>query len=72
MQEARKKAQIEIQEAREKVQIEMQEAREHGIRAMILDNLKEGIPEDRICEKLCRRFELSREQAEGYVAKYKE
>ena len=83
MQEARKKAQIEIQEAREKVQIEMQEAREkmqietqevqeHGIRAMILDNLEEGIPEDRICEKLCRRFELSREQAEGYVAKYKE
>ena len=81
MQEAREKVQIEIQEAREKVQIEMQEAREkmqietqevqeHGIRAMILDNLEEEIPEDRICEKLCRRFELSREQAEGYIARY--
>ena len=76
IQEEWEKAQVEIrkemQEAREKVQIEMQEAQGHGIRAMILDNLEEGIPEDRICEKLCRRFELSREQAEGYVAKYKE
>ena len=43
---------------------------ERGICAMILDNLEEGISEERICEKLCRRFELDKEQAEAYIAKY--
>ena len=43
---------------------------ERGICAMILDNLEEGISEERICEKLCRRFELDKEQAEAYIGKY--
>ena len=43
---------------------------EQGICAMILDNLEEGTSEDRICEKLCRRFELTKEQAEAYIGEY--
>lgn len=43
---------------------------EQGIKAFILDNLEEGIPEERILEKLQRRFELSKEQSEIYFKKY--
>ena len=41
-----------------------------GIRGMILDNLEEGVSETRIREKLCRRFELSREEAREYFDRY--
>jgi len=41
-----------------------------GIKEMILDNLEEGIGESRICEKLCRRFELSPEKAKEYFDMY--
>lgn len=43
---------------------------EKGIRGMVLDYLEEGISEERICEKLCRRFDLSAEKAKEYFDKY--
>lgn len=43
---------------------------EKGIREMVLDNIEEGIGVERICEKLCRRFLLSKEKASEYLKKY--
>lgn len=44
-----------------------QEGREEGIAAFILDNLEEGIPRERILEKLQRRFQLTESEAEEYL-----
>ncbi len=43
---------------------------EQGIRAMILDNLEEGISPARILEKLTKRFEIDEEKAKEYFQKY--
>lgn len=43
---------------------------EQGLRALILDNIEEGIPVERICEKLQKRFGLTQEKAEEYIRKY--
>ena len=39
---------------------------ERGIRAMVLDNLEEQIPKDKIMDKLQKHFKLDRERAEQY------
>lgn len=44
--------------------------REEGIAVLIMDNLEEGIPTERILAKLVKGFELTEEQAENYLAKY--
>lgn len=43
---------------------------ERGICEIIRDNLEEGIPKERICEKLCRRFTLDKEKAWAYIEQY--
>ena len=47
--------------------IEREKGRMEGIRALILDNLEEGIPKDRILSKLQRRFNLTEEKAKVYL-----
>ncbi len=47
-----------------------QEEREEGIRILIIDNLEENTPKDRIIEKLIRHFYLNKEKAEEYYNKY--
>lgn len=44
---------------------------ERGMEAFILDNLEEGVPEERIIDKLMLRFQLDNEKAQDYVQKYK-
>lgn len=43
---------------------------EQGIKILISDNLEEGIPKERILQKLEKHFELTAEQARSYFAKY--
>lgn len=50
----------------------IQEGIEKGIQILILDNLEEGIPKDRILIKLKERFHLTQEQAEERFKKYGE
>lgn len=45
---------------------------EQGIRAFILDNIEEGIPKNRILEKLKKRFSLSETTAEDYYCRFHE
>ncbi len=45
------------------------QGRTEGIRALILDNLDEGVSEERILEKLVKRFELSGADAEQHYRK---
>lgn len=47
-----------------------QEGRQEGIHALICDNMKENIPKKRIMEKLQRHFDLSPEEAQGYMAQF--
>ena len=47
-----------------------EEGLQEGIRAFILDNLEEQIPETRILEKLQKRFGLKAEEAEAFFDKY--
>ncbi|HBA49317.1 MAG TPA: hypothetical protein DCZ91_16295 [Lachnospiraceae bacterium] len=46
------------------------EGMEKGIRALVMDNLEEHIPVERIIEKLQRHFNLSRESAQMYYEKF--
>ena len=59
------------EEARE---IYFQDGLEHGlqqgIHKIILDNLEQGTSKERICEKLCRYFSLSPEEARAYFEQY--
>lgn len=41
-----------------------------GIAAFILDNMEENVPKNRIIEKLVKRFEMSRDEAEVCYNKY--
>ena len=54
------------------IQQGIQEGIEKGIRILILDNLEEGIPKERILIKLKERFQLTHEQAEERFKKYGE
>lgn len=47
-----------------------EEGQEKGIRALILDNLEERTPKERILVKLQKHFDLSEEKAETYYKKY--
>lgn len=50
----------------------IEQGMEQGIRAMVLDNLEEQIPKDRIMDKLQKHFKLDRERAEQYFERYAE
>ena len=41
-----------------------------GINALILDNLEEGVSKERIIEKLMKRFDLERAEADEYVTHF--
>ena len=43
-----------------------EQGREQGIQALILDNLEEKLPKEKILAKLQKRFDLAREKAEYY------
>ena len=46
-----------------------EEGREEGIYGMILDNLEQGTSQDKVEEKLCKYFAMSRDKAHEYVEK---
>ena len=48
----------------------LEQGLEQGIRALILDNLEEDIPQQRILEKLKARFGLSEEEAVERLKRY--
>lgn len=48
----------------------LEEGMEKGIRAMVLDNLEECVPADRILLKLQKHFELTGEEAEQYYKRF--
>ncbi len=48
----------------------VKEGREEGIKALILDNLEEGIPQERILLKLQKRFGLDEERAKAYFEEF--
>ena len=48
----------------------LEQGLEQGIRALILDNLEEDIPQQRILEKLMVRFGLSEEEAVERLKRY--
>lgn len=47
-----------------------EEGREEGIQALILDNLEEQVTQERILDKLQKRFRLSEEKAKYYYEQY--
>lgn len=44
---------------------------EQGIRLFVIDNIEEGLAEEKIIGKLVKKFGLSEEQAKEKVEKYK-
>lgn len=46
------------------------EGREEGIEAMVLDNLEEQVPMERIISKLQKYFQLTEEMSQQYYQKY--
>ena len=54
----------------ENLQRDRQELREEGYEAFILDYIEEGISEDRLLQKLQKRFKLSEEKAKYYYDKF--
>ncbi len=48
----------------------LEEGLEKGIRAMVLDNVDECVPPDRILFKLQKHFELTDEEAEAYYSRF--
>lgn len=49
----------------------MEEGMEQGIKLFIQDNMEEGIPHERIIEKLQTRFKMDPDSAEKYYDRYK-
>lgn len=47
-----------------------EKVREEGIQAVILDNLEEQIPKERILMKLQKRFHLTEEKSKKYYEKF--
>lgn len=47
-----------------------QEGIENGIKVLIVDNLDENTPKNRIIEKLIRHFSLTEDKANEYYLKY--
>ena len=57
--------------AEESFEAGMEEGLKTGIEALIFDNLEEEVPEERILDKLMRRFSLNRDQAQRYLEELK-
>ncbi len=53
--------------AEESFEAGMEEGLKAGIEALIFDNLEENVPEERILDKLMRRFSLDKDQARHYL-----
>ena len=49
----------------------LNEGIQKGIQILIEDNLEEKIPEDRIIEKLQKKFKLNKEEAVKYLEKFR-
>lgn len=49
----------------------IQQGMEQGIKLFIQDNMEEGIPHERIIEKLQKRFKMDPDSAEKYYDRYK-
>lgn len=49
----------------------LEQGLERGICAMVLDNLEDGVCDERICEKLQKHFSLTRKEAEEKLREYK-
>ena len=47
-----------------------EDASEKGIQILVLDNLEEQIPEERILAKLQRRYNLTEEKAKEYYDRF--
>ena len=60
-----------LERDREKKEEGMEEGIKKGIKALVLDNLEEDIPGERIIAKLQKRFELSEEDATRAFLQYK-
>ena len=54
----------------EGIELGRKEGLEQGIQAFIQDNREEGVPADRIIEKLKKRFQLSETKARTYLKKF--
>lgn len=48
----------------------LEEGIEKGIEALVIDNLEEGVPKERICRKLQERFSIGGKKAEEYYKKF--
>lgn len=48
----------------------IEEGMKKGIKALIVDNLEEQTPRERIIAKLCRHFQLTQERAEQYYEQF--
>ena len=48
----------------------LKEGMERGIKAMILDNMEEGVPKERILKKLQKHFGLDADSAEKSFSRY--
>ena len=48
----------------------LEDGRKEGIRALIIDNLEEHTPMERIIEKLQKHFSLAKEKAEMYYEEF--
>ena len=67
---AREEIEEEKRLAREGAEKEKRLAREEGIQAVVIDNLEEQIPKERIILKLQKHFKLSEEESEQYYNKF--
>ena len=47
-----------------------EEGREEGIRALIEDNLEEGVGKERILMKVVKRFSVTEQKAEEYYERF--
>lgn len=52
------------------LEIGIEKGRQEGIKVLIEDNQEENIPKDRILQKLCRRFDLTTDEAAKYMQMY--
>ena len=48
----------------------LEQGREQGIEAFIEDKIEDGVSVDVIKSKLCKRFVISEEKSDEYIAKY--
>ena len=61
---------VEVLAKQEGIEEGLKSGIEEGIKALIVDNLEENIPSERIIQKLIRHFSLSEDKANEYFEKY--